>query len=75
MDDPTLLPNNVRVWILRNITTPITGFEHKTKPDGRYYNYDEQIRATRYQVELIALSYLARGKSCDEILGKLEWFT
>ncbi len=75
MDDPTLLPTTVRVWIFKNINKPIAGFEHKTKPDGDYYDHDEQLKATRYQVELIALSYHSRGKSAEEILCRLEWFT
>lgn len=75
MDDPSSLPHEIRAWIHLHITKPIAGFEHKKKPDGGYYNRDEQIRATRYQVELVALSYYSRGKSEDEIICRLAWFT
>lgn len=75
MDDPSYLPREIRAWIYLNIRKPIAGFEHKRKPDGDFYDHEEQIRATRYQVELVALSYLSRGKSEEEIICKLEWFT
>ena len=75
MDDPAHLPSEIRSWIHIHITKPIAGFEHKKRSDGHYYDYEEQVRATRYQVELVALSYYARGKSYEEIVCRLEWFT
>lgn len=75
MDDPNCLPSEIRAWIYRHIRKPISGFEHKRKPDGEFYDYEEQVRATRYQIELVALSYYSRGKSEHEIICRLEWFT
>ncbi len=75
MDDPALLPHEIHLWIEHHITQPISGFEHKKKPNGRCYSYSEQLHATRYQMCLIACYYLRQGKSISEIIEKLNSFT
>lgn len=74
MEDTALLPSELRYWIQLHINQPIAGFEHKKKANGCCYSREEQIKATRHQVILIALSYLQQGKSTEEILVRLQWF-
>lgn len=74
MDASAHLPQEISHWIEKNITRPIRGFEHKKRANGREYNHEEQIKATRYQIKLVASSYLQRGKTPQEILLRLEWF-
>lgn len=68
------LPSEVSLWIEKNINKPICGFEHKKRENGAEFSLDEQIKATRQQVRLIAYSYLQRGKLPEEILLKLHTF-
>lgn len=74
MDASAHLPQEISRWIEHNITRPIRGFEQKKRANGLEYNHEEQIKATRYQVKLVAYSYLKRGKSPQEVLSRLEWF-
>jgi hypothetical protein len=74
MEDTALLPSELHYWIQLHITQPIAGFEHKRKANGICYSREEQVKATRHQVILIALSYLKQGKSQDEIVTRLQWF-
>lgn len=74
MDASAHIPSEISRWIEHNITHPIKGFEQKKRANGTEYDHEEQIKATRYQVKLIAYSYLQRGKSPQEILSRLEWF-
>ena len=74
MEVPAQLPQELSSWIERNIKKPICGFEHKKKANGTEYCFEEQVKATRYQLKLIAYSYLQRGKSAEEVLLRLQWF-
>ncbi len=75
MDDPALLPQEIHLWIEHHITKPISGFEHKKRPNGRCYSYSEQLHATRYQMRLIACYYLRQGHSISKIIEKLAFFS
>ncbi len=75
MDDPVHLPHKINAWIYLNIKKPIAGFEHKKNLQGEEIGLEDQIKATHYQIELVALSYLSHGKSEEEILRRLRWFT
>jgi uncharacterized protein (DUF2344 family) len=74
MDQSYPLPSNLSHWIESHIQKPITGFEHKKNADGKYYSSSEQLKATHYQLNVIAKNYLDRGKSAHEIIKRLEWF-
>jgi len=68
------IPPEISLWINQYITRPIQGFEHKKKASGSTYSYEAQLLATRYQLRLIAQSYLKRGRSSHEIILRLKWF-
>lgn len=74
MDASAHIPHEISIWIEEHITHPICGFEQKKRANGSEYNHEEQMKATRYQLKLIAYSYIKRGKSYDEVLSRLEWF-
>lgn len=74
MEASAQIPQYISTWIEQNILKPIAGFEHKKKANGNEYSFDEQILATRYQVRLIAYSYLQKGKSYEEVISRLRWF-
>ncbi len=74
MDASTQIPHEISSWIDQHISRPIRGFEHKKKADGNIYSHQEQLLATRYQLRLIAQSYVQRGKSPHEIVMRLKWF-
>jgi len=54
MDASAHIPHDISRWIEENITRPIQGFEHKKRANGTEYDPGEQLKATRYQVRLIA---------------------
>lgn len=74
MDASAHLPHEILLWIEKNITRPINGFEQKKRANGIPYNHKEQMKATHYQIKLIAYSYLKRGKSSVEVLSCLQSF-
>jgi hypothetical protein len=64
----------ISVWIERNITHPIQGFEHKKNPDGSTYTREQQVRASQHQVHSVATYFANRGKSEEEIMQILHCF-
>jgi hypothetical protein len=74
MDASANIPHEISIWIDQHISRPIRGFEHKKKANGSMYSRNEQLLATRYQLRLIAQSYMKRGVSPHEIVMRLKWF-
>lgn len=68
------LPKSLITWILTYVDSPITGFEHKTNPEGKRLSYKEQISETQYQLILIASDYYRRGTPTQKIYNLLANF-
>ncbi len=68
------IENDFGTWMKENILRPIQGFEHMKNADGTYYTYDQQMRATYWQMFAIIRHFLKRGKSYDEIISILTLF-
>jgi hypothetical protein len=69
-----LLPKSIITWILKCITRPITGYEHKTKINGKHMNRQEQLAETQYQMLVIASDYFRRGATEQKIKQILSYF-
>ena len=74
MEQSFYVPPDLCQWIEHHIQKPIAGFEHKKKANGQYYSYEEQLKATKYQLTLIASTYLQSGKTSPEVVQRLQWF-
>lgn len=69
---PTL--EHVEAWVFTHVTRPIKGFEHKRNHDGSLFTKRQQLSATRLQVLAVAMYFLGRGKSEEEVIRLLRIF-
>ncbi len=68
------IPKTFSLWIVKYISNPIEGFNHKTNFDGSYYDFEQQKNATLIQLSFIVNDMLKRDKDAQEILDTLAAF-
>ena len=68
------LPQYIYEWVQKHTNNVITGFEHKTNPEGKFLDQRGQLNQTQHQLLLIATDCLMRGKTTDETLRTLRYF-
>ncbi len=68
------VPKSLVVWILKNITRPIQGYNQKRNERGEEIDVEEQLSETQYQMLLIASDYHRKGYNHRDILRVLSLF-
>ena len=72
-NDPAFV-DFMEFWINKHITSPIQGFEQKTKEGGEKMTHRELLAKTHDQILHAASYFYNRGKPLHEILDILSSF-